>query len=105
MRIFVGNLAWSVDNQGLENLFTPFGEVTSGTVLVDRETGRSKGFGFVEMPVEADARKAIAALSGKDAGGRPLTVNEARPREDRSGGFGGGSDRGGSRGGFDNRRY
>ncbi|MBM3941099.1 MAG: RNA-binding protein [SAR202 cluster bacterium] len=98
MRIFVGNLAWSVDNQTLESIFAPFGEVASATVLMDRDTGRSKGFGFVEMPDETEARRAIASLSGSQHGGRPLTVNEARPREERSGGGGGGG-YGGGRGG------
>ncbi|MBM3940995.1 MAG: RNA-binding protein [SAR202 cluster bacterium] len=92
MRIFVGNLGWGVNNQALESLFAPFGEVEFATVLMDRDMGRSKGFGFVEMPVEAEARNAIAGLSGKEEGGRALTVNEARPREERTGG--------GGRGGF-----
>ena len=95
MRIFVGNLAWSIDDAGLQDVFAPFGEVTSATVMIDRATGRSKGFGFVEMPNSGEAQRAITALNGKDVSGRPLTVNEARPREDRAGA----GDRGGFRGG------
>lgn len=104
MKLYVGNLAYSVTNATLESLFSPFGEVRSAQVIQDRETGRSKGFGFVEMADANSAREAIAALSEKEYEGRRLTVNEARPREDRSfGGGGGGGGRsgggGGSRGG------
>jgi RNA recognition motif-containing protein len=95
MRIFVGNLPWAVHDDSLRDLFAPYGNVTSATVMVDRETGRSKGFGFVEMPDDSEAQKAIAALNGKDTQGRPLTVNEARPREARTGGGGGGRPSGG----------
>ncbi|MBM3939862.1 MAG: RNA-binding protein [SAR202 cluster bacterium] len=101
MRIFVGNLAWSVDDAGLQDIFAPYGEVTSANVMIDRATGRSKGFGFVEMPSAEEAQRAINALNGKEVGGRPLTVNEARPREERSGGgggYGGGRGGGGGRG-------
>ena len=98
-KLYVGNLAYSVDKSTLEELFGGFGTVTSAQVIMDRETGRSKGFGFVEMGSEQYAQAAIAALNGKSCEGRNLTVNEARPQEPRSGGFGGGARRGGSGGG------
>jgi cold-inducible RNA-binding protein len=94
MKLYVGNLSYEVNNATLEELFTPFGAVRSAQVIQDRDTGRSKGFGFVEMSDDGAARKAITELNEKDCGGRPLIVNEAKPREDR-GGFGGGR-RGGS---------
>ncbi|MCS7032501.1 MAG: RNA-binding protein [Phycisphaerae bacterium] len=100
-KLYVGNLPYSVDSSELQALFAPHGTVVSAQVISDRETGRSKGFGFVEMSTEAEAQAAIAALNGKESGGRPLTVNEARPKEDRGGsggrgsyGGGGGRDRG-----------
>lgn len=94
-KLYVGNLAYSVDNKALEAMFAPHGSVESASVIMDRETGRSKGFGFVEMGSDSQAQAAISALHGKSIEGRNLTVNEARPREERpSGGFGGG------RGGF-----
>jgi cold-inducible RNA-binding protein len=96
-KLYVGNLSYEVDNASLEELFTPFGSVRSAQVIQDRDTGRSKGFGFVEMADDNAARAAISALHEKDCGGRPLTVNEAKPREDRGGGGGGGGAR---RGGF-----
>lgn len=96
-KLYVGNLSYSVNSSELEQLFSQFGAVTSAQVINDRETGRSKGFGFVEMANDSEADAAIAAMNGQQHGGRPLTVNEARPREDR-GGFGGGG--GGGRGGF-----
>ena len=83
MNIYVGNLPYSMTDGELENAFTPHGEVTSATVIIDRETGRSRGFGFVEMANDDEARAAIAALNGTDIGGRTVTVNEARPREPR----------------------
>lgn len=95
-KLYVGNLAYSIDDQSLRALFAPHGEVTSATVLTDRDSGRSKGFGFVEMATDAQAQTAIDALHGQSSEGRPLVVNEARPREERPGGFGGG---GGYRGG------
>lgn len=98
-KVYVGNLPFSVNNAELEGLFAEFGEVVSAEVISDRETGRSKGFGFVEMGSDAEAEAAIAALSGKDVGGRALTVNEARPREDRGPRGGGGGGRGGYGGG------
>src|SRR5277367_2109433 len=95
-KLYVGNLSYSVDSSTLEQLFSAHGTVQSAEIINDRDTGRSKGFGFVEMGSEAEAQAAIAALNGQENDGRALTVNEAKPREPRSGGFGGG---GGSRGG------
>ncbi len=96
-RLYVGNLPYSVRDENLQELFSQFGAVRSAQVIMDRESGRSKGFGFVEMENDAEAQAAIDALNGKPHEGRPLTVNEARPREDRGGGggrgFGGGSRR------------
>ena len=97
-RLYVGNLSYSVDSSSLEQMFGQYGTVTSAEVISDRDSGRSKGFGFVEMGTEEEARAAIAALNGKDEGGRALTVNEAKPREDR-GGRGGGGGRGSYGGG------
>ena len=82
-KLYVGNLSYDVTNATLEELFTPFGSVQSAQVIQDRDTGRSKGFGFVEMTDDNAARSAIQGLHEKDHGGRPLTVNEAKPREDR----------------------
>lgn len=95
-KLYVGNLSYSVDKSRLEEIFGEFGTVTSAQVIMDRETGRSKGFGFVEMSSDQEAQAAISALNGKGCDGRNLTVNEARPQEPRSGGFGGGG--GGRRG-------
>jgi RNA recognition motif-containing protein len=97
MKLYVGNLSYEVTNASLEELFAPYGAVRSAQVIQDRDTGRSKGFGFVEMADDNAARAAIAALHEKESGGRPLIVNEARPREER--GFGGGGGGGGRRGG------
>lgn len=94
-KLYVGNLAYGVTDADLETLFAPFGTVQSAQIIMDRDTGRSKGFGFVEMSSASEAQAAIDGLNGKDSGGRQLTVNEARPREERSGGGGGG---GGGRG-------
>lgn len=88
-RLYVGNLAYSVTSSTLEELFAQFGSVASAQVIQDRETGRSKGFGFVEMANDNDANAAIDALHEQEHDGRPLTVNEARPREERGGGGGG----------------
>ena len=101
-KLYVGNLAYSVDKSRLEEMFAGFGAVVSAQVIMDRETNRSKGFGFVEMGSDQEAQAAIAALNGKNIDGRNLTVNEARPQEPRSGGFGGGGRRGpgGGSGGF-----
>jgi RNA recognition motif-containing protein len=104
-KLYVGNLTYGVTDSELQKLFEPHGTVQSAQVIMDRDTGRSKGFGFVEMGSDQEAQAAIAALSGKEVGGRQLTVNEAKPREDRGGGrgHGGGSGRGGYGGG--GRRY
>ncbi len=99
MKLYVGNLSYSVNNESLEELFAAFGTVRSAQVIQDRDTGRSKGFGFVEMADDNAARTAIAELNEKDFGGRALTVNEARPREERGGGGGGGGYGGGRRSG------
>jgi RNA recognition motif-containing protein len=96
-KLYVGNLAYGVSSSDLEKMFEPHGTVQSAQVIMDRDTGRSKGFGFVEMGSDQEAQAAIAAMNGKDMDGRALTVNEARPREDRGGGGGG---RGGGRGGY-----
>ncbi len=98
MRLYVGNLPYTIDSSGLQELFEQFGAVTSAEVISDRMSGRSKGFGFVEMSDATEAQAAIAALNEKDYEGRPLTVNEAKPREERGGGGGGGG-RGGYGGG------
>ena len=89
-KLYVGNLAYSVRDESLQSAFGQFGTVTSAKVMMDRETGRSKGFGFVEMGSDAEAQAAINGLNGQPLEGRPIVVNEARPREERPGGFGGG---------------
>ncbi len=94
-KLYVGNLSYSVDSSELEQLFGAHGQVVSAQVINDRDTGRSKGFGFVEMSTDQEAQAAIAGLNGQQHQGRALTVNEARPREERAGGGGGG---GGGRG-------
>jgi len=104
-KLYVGNLSYNVDSSELEQLFAQHGQVTSAQVINDRDTGRSKGFGFVEMANDNEAEAAIAALNGQEHGGRALTVNEARPREERprggGGGYGGGGGGGGGgRGGY-----
>ena len=98
-KIYVGNLPFSATNESLSEMFSQFGSVDSSKIVTDRDTGRSKGFGFVEMSDSAAADSAIAQLNGSDHGGRSLTVNEARPMEPRTGGFGGGGGGGGDRGG------
>ncbi len=99
-KLYVGNLAYAVNASDLEQLFAQYGTVQSAQVIQDRETGRSKGFGFVEMESDNDAQAAIAGLHDQEHGGRRLTVNEAKPREDRGGGGGyGGGGGGGYRGG------
>jgi RNA recognition motif-containing protein len=100
MRLFVGNLNFKTTGEDLQELFGQVGEVQSASVVTDRETGRSRGFGFVEMASNEDGQRAIEQFNGKEFNGRNLTVNEARPREDR--GFGGGG--GGYGGGGGNRR-
>jgi len=97
MKLYVGNLPYSVDDSSLRSLFEPFGNVESARVISDRDSGSSKGFGFVEMN-DADAKKAMSALNGREHDGRTLKVNEARPQEARVGGGGGGG-RGGYGGG------
>ena len=98
-KLYVGNLAYGVSSTDLEALFAPFGTVQSAQVIMDRDTGRSKGFGFVEMGSDQEAQAAIAAMSGKEVDGRSLTVNEAKPKEDRGGAGGRGGYGGGGRGG------
>jgi RNA recognition motif-containing protein len=98
-KLYVGNLSYQVDSSELEQLFGQYGQVTSAQIINDRDTGRSKGFGFVEMANDGEADAAIEALNGQQHGGRALTVNEARPREERGGGGGGGGGRGGYGGG------
>jgi RNA recognition motif-containing protein len=122
-KLYVGNLSYDTSNDTLQEMFEAFGTVQSAQIIMDRETGRSKGFGFVEMGSDQEAQAAINGLNGKESGGRALTVNEARPREDRGGGgggrggFGGGGGRsggggggrssggGGGRGGYGGGRY
>jgi len=104
-KLYVGNLSYEVDGSELEQLFGAHGQVVSAQIINDRDTGRSKGFGFVEMSNDDEAQAAIAALNGQQHNGRALTVNEARPREERPGGGGGGrggfgGGGGGSRGGY-----
>jgi cold-inducible RNA-binding protein len=103
-KLYVGNLAYTVTDNELQQMLEPHGTVQSAQVIMDRDTSRSKGFGFVEMGSDAEAQAAITALHGTEHGGRTLTVNEARPKpEGGGGGFGGG--RGGGRGGGGGRRY
>jgi cold-inducible RNA-binding protein len=102
-KLYVGNLSYNVTSTSLEEMFTPFGTVTSAQVIQDRDTNRSKGFGFVEMSDDNAAREAIKGMHEKDCDGRPLTVNEAKPREERSGGGGGYGGGGGGRGGYSRR--
>ncbi len=121
-KLYVGNLSYRVSSSDLEQMFSQYGSVQSAEVISDRETGRSKGFGFVEMESDSEARAAIDAMHDREHDGRRLTVNEARPREPRGfgggggggwgggggggwGGGGGGGGRGGRSGGYDSRRY
>jgi RNA recognition motif-containing protein len=104
-KLYVGNLAYSVRDQDLQDAFSQYGAVSSAKVMMDRETGRSKGFGFVEMGSDAEAQAAINGLNGQPVAGRAVVVNEARPREERPAGFrspygGGGSGGGNGGGGF-----
>ncbi len=118
MNLYVGNLLFDVTESELKELFEPFGQVTEIRLIMDKFSGKSKGFGFIEMPSKDEAQKAIEALNGKDVKGRPMTVNEAKPKVERGGrggyggggggrgrgGFGGGGGRGGrERGGFGGR--
>ncbi len=118
MNLYVGNLLFDVTEAELKELFSPYGEVTEVRLIMDKFSGKTKGFGFVEMPSKEAAEKAIAELNGKDMRGRAMTVNEAKPKTDRGGrgggrggyggsrggggrgGYGGGGDRGGDRGGY-----
>ena len=104
-KLYVGNLTYDVTDGALAQWFEAHGTVQSAQVIMDRDTGRSKGFGFVEMKTDQEAQAAIAGLSGKDHEGRALTVNEAKPREARGGGGRGGYGGGGGRGGDGGRRY
>ena len=104
MNLYVSNLPYTMTDEELQGEFATYGNVSSARLVKDRETGRSRGFGFVEMPVESEALTAINALNGKDVGGRPLRVVEARPKEERPPrNFGGGG--GGAGGGGGNRGY
>jgi RNA recognition motif-containing protein len=102
-KLYVGNLAYSVRDESLQQAFSQFGTVLSAKVMMDRETGRSKGFGFVEMGTDAEAQAAINGMNGQALEGRAIVVNEARPREERPGGYrggGGGGSYGGGGGGY-----
>lgn len=103
MNLYIGNLSWSISEPELQQTFEAFGEVSSCKIVKDKMTNRSKGFAFVEMPNDEEANAAISALNGKDVKGRNISVNEARPREERpqggGGGYRGGSGGGGNRGG------
>ena len=107
IKLYVGNLSFQTSSEDLQQLFSQVGAVESASVIEDRETGRSRGFGFVEMATGEEGQAAIAQFNGKEVGGRALTVNEAKPREDRGGGgrggFGGGGNRGGG-GGYGGNR-
>jgi cold-inducible RNA-binding protein len=103
--IFVGNLDFNVSEDELRNLFGTYGQVDRVTILTDRDTGRSRGFGFVEMTNPEEGEKAIAALNGTQLSGRTLNVNEARPKAERAGGGGGGRERGGRGGGGGRNRW
>ena len=107
MKIYVGNLSFRTTQQELEDLFTNYGNVQEAAVVTDRETGRSRGFGFVTMPEDGEASAAIEALNGTEVEGRTLTVNEARPKTDRprGGGGGGGGGYGGGGGGGGRDRW
>ncbi len=99
-KLYVGNLSYDTSESDLRKMFEEHGTVESAQIIMDRDTGRSKGFAFVEMSSDQEAQAAINALNGRESGGRALTVNEARPREDRGGGRSGGGRPGGGRGGY-----
>jgi cold-inducible RNA-binding protein len=103
MKLYVGNISFNTSDQDLTELFSTVGTVTSANIIEDRETGRSRGFGFVEMSSAAEGETAIAQMNGKELDGRTLKVNEAKPRENGGGGGGGGYNRGGGGGGGFNR--
>lgn len=102
-RLYVGNLAYGIDSPALQDLFSPYGTVVDAQVVMDRDTGRSKGFAFVEMGSDEEAQAAIQGLNEQVHDGRAMTVNEARPREARGGGGGGGGYGGGGGGGYGRR--
>ncbi|MBA2621483.1 MAG: RNA-binding protein [Acidobacteria bacterium] len=102
-KLYVGNLSFDTTTQDLETMFGEFGTVESTNIIEDRDTGRSRGFGFVEMSSQEEGQNAISSLNGKEVGGRQLTVNEAKPREDRGSGGGGGNRGGGGGYGGGNR--
>ena len=102
-KLYVGNLSFDTTTEDLEKMFGEIGTVESTNIIEDRETGRSRGFGFVEMSSKEEGQNAISTLNGKEIDGRALTVNEAKPREDRAGSGGGGGGRGGYGGGGGNR--
>ncbi len=104
-KLYVGNLGYDVTSAALEQMFEAHGTVESANVITDRDSGRSKGFGFVEMSSDSEAQAAMSALDGKDAGGRAMKVNEAKPQEKRSGGYGGGGGGGRGGGGGGGRRF
>src|SRR5947208_15766779 len=99
-KLYVGNLSYNVRDDDLQQAFAQYGTVSSAKVMMDRDTGRSKGFGFVEMGSDPEAQAAINGMNGQALDGRAIVVNEARPREERPGGFGGGGGRSGGGGGF-----
>lgn len=99
-KLYVGNLSYNVRDEDLQQAFAEYGSVSSAKVMMDRDTGRSKGFGFVEMGSDPEAQSAINGMNGQALDGRAIVVNEARPREERPGGFGGGRPGGGGGGGF-----
>ena len=99
-KLYVGNLSYNIRDDDLNQAFAQYGSVSSAKVMMDRDTGRSKGFGFVEMSSDAEAQSAINGMNGQALDGRAIVVNEARPREERPGGFGGGGGRSGGGGGF-----
>ena len=99
-KLYCGNLSYNCSNSDLDQIFGEYGTVQSAEVIMDRDTGRSKGFGFVEMSTDEEAQAAIAGVNGKEHDGRTLTVNEARPKEPRGGGGGGRGGYGGGRGGY-----
>lgn len=104
-KLYVGNLGYGITDSDLMKLFEPHGTVASAQIIMDRDTGRSKGFGFVEMGSDQEAQTAITALNGQDSGGRALTVNEAKPRTEGGRGGAGGGRGGPSRGGYSGKRY
>ncbi|MDD4516297.1 RNA-binding protein [Massilibacteroides sp.] len=110
MNIYISNLNYSITDADLGDLFAEYGEVTSSKVITDRETGRSRGFGFVDMPNDAEGQKAIDELNGAEYEGKTIAISVAKPREERGGfnrnrGGGGGFNRGGGNGGYNSRRY